>query len=293
MTDSSKTSDIRFLVTPGLRIVLLFLTWIVGCILMLFVSFVLSRLLDGNYVGFLRVTTVFQDVVMWVVPAVVTAMIATRQPARLLAVDTLPSARQVILGILLLIVSTPLMSWVIKMNAEFHLPESMASLEEALRAMEDNASHTVEAMLGADTPAGLIVNILIIGVLAGFSEELFFRGSLQRILATANLSPHAAIWISAFVFSALHLQFFGFIPRVLLGAAFGYLLWWSGSVWLPVIVHTLNNTLYVILYSVTGSGEPDLGSAGVSWVGVVISIAFTAATLFTLSRSGKREIKTL
>lgn len=293
MTDSSKTSDIRFLVTPGLRIVLLFLTWIVGCILMLFVSFVLSRLLDGNYVGFLRVTTVFQDVVMWVVPAVVTAMIATRQPARLLAVDSLPSARQVILGILLLIVSTPLMSWVIKMNAEFHLPESMASLEEALRAMEDNASHTVEAMLGADTPAGLIVNILIIGVLAGFSEELFFRGSLQRILATANLSPHAAIWISAFVFSALHLQFFGFIPRVLLGAAFGYLLWWSGSVWLPVIVHTLNNTLYVILYSVTGSGEPDLGSAGVSWVGVVISIAFTAATLFTLSRSGKREIKTL
>lgn len=282
--DNFNKNGINFLVTPGLRIVLVFLTWIVGSIMMVFLSLVLSRMFGDNQVSFLRVSTVFQDILMWIVPAVATAMIITRQPASLLAIDRLPTGRQTLLGVILLIVSTPFMSWIIKLNSEMHLPESMSALEEALRQMETNAEQVVAALLSADTPGAIIVNLLIIGVMAGFSEELFFRGALQRIMASGKLPVHAAIWITAIIFSAMHFQFFGFIPRMLLGAAFGYLLWWSGSVWLPMLIHTLNNSMFVVLYSITGSGEPDI-EGSTSWVAVLLSVVFTALTILALSKS--------
>lgn len=288
MKEYNPLKDVNFLVTPGLRVVMIFLTWIVGCIVMLFITMILGRLLEDNNLAFLRISTVFQDIFMWIVPAIVTAVIITRQPARMLAVDSLPTLRQTILGILLLIVSAPMMSWIIRLNADFHLPASLSSIEETLRAMEDNAEQLVTTLLNANTPANLIINILIIGVLAGFSEELFFRGGLQRILVSSRMSPHVAIWVTAFIFSAMHLQFFGFVPRLLLGAGFGYLLWWSGSVWLPVILHTLNNASFVVMYYFLGTGEPEFGEGGSSWAAILISIVLTVATLVALARSTSR-----
>lgn len=280
-----------FLIAPGLRIVLLFLSWVLGSILMLFVSLLLNN--GSNQDAMMRISVVVQDVLMWVVPAIVTAMIVTRRPARLLAIDCLPSMRQTLLAIFLLIVSTPLMSWIINFNSSIHLPESLSMLETNLRAMEDASQKAVESLLATTSPLGIVVNILIIGLLAGFSEELFFRGALQRILASSNMSVHAAIWISAIVFSALHFQFFGFIPRMLLGATFGYLLLWSGSVWLPMLIHALNNTAYVVFFTTTGSGEPSLDGAASSWVGIAVSCALTIATLVALAKSSKSDRQNL
>lgn len=284
--EEMKQPGVTFLVAPGLRIVLLFLTWIVGSMAVVFLGFVLQRVITGNAVALMRISTVFQDILMFIVPAIATAVIVTRQPARLLALDRLPSMRQTVLGVLLLVVSTPLMSWVIRLNEGMHLPESMASLEQALRTMEQNAGDAVAMLLNAPTPGAIVMNILIIGILAGFSEELFFRGALQRILMSGKLPPHAAIWLGAVVFSALHLQFFGFIPRMLLGGAFGYLLWWSGSVWLPMLIHALNNTMFVILYHATGSGEPQVTGAD-SWVAVAISAVLTVLTLIAFSKTSR------
>ena len=284
MNDKTNPLGVNFLVTPGLRIMMVFLSWIVGSILMLFVSMLLGRMLDNNYLAYLRISTVFQDILMWIVPALVTAVVITRNPARMLAVDTLPTLRQVVLAVLLLVVSTPFMSWIIRLNADVHLPESLAPLEQWLRTMEQSAQGVVDAMFDSVSPAAVILNVLIIGVLAGFSEELFFRGALQRILVSSKMSVHAAIWITAFIFSAMHFQFFGFVPRMLLGAGFGYLLWWSGSVWLPMLVHTLNNSVYVVLYSFTGSGEPEI-AGGTSWGAILLSVVLTALTVVALART--------
>ena len=281
--------NIKFLVNPGLRIVLLFLTWIVGSVVVALLSFLLIRLFAGNMLGYTRLAVLFQDIFMWIVPALVTAVIITRQPAGLLAIDRWPSLRQLVLGVLLLIVSSPFMSWVIRLNADLHLPESMAGIEAAMRTMEANAEQTIQTMLAAQSIGAVIVNVLIIGIFAGFSEELFFRGAMQRIIGSGSLSAHAAIWITAFIFSAMHLQFFGFVPRMLLGAAFGYLLLWSGSVWLPMFVHALNNSLYVALYSATGSGDPDYTGLWTSWAGIALSAILTAATFYTLHRTARKQ----
>ncbi len=236
----------------------------------------------GKELAMLRISAVVQDIFMFILPPVITALIITRQPVKLLALGKGPTLTMLLMAVAVMIVSSPFMSWIIELNQSIHLPESLATVEAAMRTMEDNAASAVESMLGPSTPGNLIVNVLLIGIMAGFSEELFFRGGLQRLLSTTRMSPWAAVWISAIVFSALHMQFFGFVPRMLLGAFFGYLLVWSGSVWLPIALHAFNNSMFVILKQVTGSGEPSLGGAESSWYTILISAILTAAGLWLL-----------
>lgn len=219
---------------------------------------------------------------MFILPPLITALIITRQPVRLLALGKGPSMNMTVLAVLVMIVSTPVMSWIIELNESIHLPGSMKDLEAQLRLMEDNAAAAVDTLLGPSTPFNLIINVLVIGVMAGFSEELFFRAGLQRLLSTTKMSSGAAVWIAAFIFSALHMQFFGFVPRLLLGVFFGYLLVWSGSVWLPMLIHMLNNSIYVILKQVTGSGEPEFGGAESSWIAITLSAILTIAAIWML-----------
>ena len=278
-------NQLKFLVSPGRRVAMLLLTFVAGAVITGFASGIIMNLGgEGKMVAMMRIATVVQDIFMLILPALVTALIVTRQPVRLLALAPMPTGRMTLLAIVVMLVASPAMSWIIRLNASLHLPESMAEIEAALRAMEDAAEGTVQMMLGAHTPGNLIMNVLIIGVMAGFSEELFFRGALQRLLGTTRMSRNAAVWVAAIVFSAVHFQFFGFVPRMLLGVFFGYLLVWSGSVWLPMLIHTLNNTLFVVLQHFTGSGDPQLGEAGEGTAAVVMSVLLTAAGIWLLYR---------
>ena len=211
-----KKDGIRFLVSAPLRLVLLFLTWLVGLAVTMLAGVLLVKMLGGRPAALMRISAMFQDMLMWIGPALATAVIVTRSPARLLCIDKMPTLRQVLLAVMLLVVSAPLMSWIINLNAGMHLPAGMEQLESALRSMEEASASAVESMLQPATAGNVLMNILIIGVFAGFSEELFVRGTMQRLLSTSHLSTHAAIWITAVIFSAMHLQFFGFVPRLLL-----------------------------------------------------------------------------
>lgn len=276
-------SQIKFLVPPGRRILMLLLTYIVGFVVTGFAASLLFKIgSGGKELAMLRISAVVQDIFMFILPPVITALIITRQPVKLLALGKGPTLTMLLMAVAVMIVSSPFMSWIIELNQSIHLPESLAKVEAIMRTMEDNAAAAVESMLGPSTPGNLIVNVLLIGIMAGFSEELFFRAGLQRLLSTSRMSPWAAVWISAIVFSALHMQFFGFVPRMLLGAFFGYLLVWSGSVWLPIALHAFNNSMYVILMQVTGSGEPSLGGAESSWYAILLSAILTAAGLWLI-----------
>lgn len=272
---------------------------------MLLLTFVIGLVVTGLAGGLLlnmggpdkavamsRIATVIQDIFMLIMPALVTALIVTRQPVKLLALGRMPSAGRVLIAIAVMLLASPAMSWIIELNSSIQLPESMAALEQKMRAMEDSAQATLDFMLGAHTPANLFVNILLIGLLAGFSEELFFRGALQRLINSTGLSATAAIWISAIIFSAIHMQFYGFVPRMLLGVYFGYLLVWSGSVWLPVIVHAFNNSMFLVLKYMTGNGDPSIGAEGSmeSVIAIIASVLATAAGLILLYKTRDRQV---
>lgn len=211
----------------------------------------------GLTVKSLRIATIVQDLLMFVTPAIVCAVVFSAVPARYLGVERVPSALTVLAAIGVMVCSVPLMNCIIAWNESLHLPASLASVEEWMKSAEESARVTIELLMGGGTVGSLVMSVLIVGVLAGFSEELYFRGGVQRLLVTRPMSPHAAIWIAAIVFSAIHLQFYGFFPRLLLGAFFGYMLYWSGSLWLPVVCHIFNNSVICIAtWRATRAGLP-------------------------------------
>src|SRR5690606_21183338 len=121
----------------------------------------------------------------------------------------------------------------------------------------------------------LILGILVIGVLAGIGEEYLFRGILQPKLHIYTGNAHAGIWLAAFIFSAIHFQFYGFLPRLMLGALFGYLYYYSGSLVYPIIAHILNNvfTVVAVYLSKLGIVEFDIeGNMEVEWYYVALGL---------------------
>lgn len=275
----------------GQRLLLLLCTFLVCYVLTVAASYVLGRVLAGNPAGALRISAVLQDFLTFIIPAVVTALLVTRRPAELLCLTRRPTAITILLVVIVLAVSIPVQEAVIYWNYHITLPESMSGFEAAARALEETAFNTMKTLLANDSAAALIVNILIVGVLAGLSEELLFRGCFQRLLTTGGVNPHVAIWIVAIFFSAMHFQLFGFIPRTLLGAYFGYLLLWSGSLWVPVTAHILNNVMFVLTawYQVrtegvdTLSGDPSLWP---TWA-TVTSLAATALALYFIKAANR------
>lgn len=237
--------ELKFTVSVGQRYMMLICTWIMCYLIGALIMGILFY--NGLTPVKVRIGMIVQDLVMFVVPAVVTAVIISRRPADFLMLRKMPSAIDIAIVALLLLISVPAMNVVISWNQSLTLPEQLSGLQEWMIKSEKSASAMLEMVTGTKTVGGLIMCVLLVGILAGFSEELFFRGALQRVLVTTPINRHVAVWLSAIIFSAVHLQFFGFFPRLLLGALFGYLAVWSGSIWLPVIAHILNNSFATII----------------------------------------------
>jgi uncharacterized protein len=141
---------------------------------------------------------------------------------------------------------------IIEWNQGITLPNSMKGIEKWMKESEDSAGELTKFLTNFKTPSQLIVAMVVVAVLAGISEELIFRGVLQNITLRAFGNPHVAIWFAAFVFSFIHLQFYGFFPRMLLWALFGYLYYWTKNIWVPMFAHFVNNgftLLMAYLYS--------------------------------------------
>lgn len=242
----------------------------------------------------LRIATVAQDMLLFIVPAIATSVLVSYDGGRMLCVDRIPVPPVLLMGLVVYVCGIPAMNALVAWNESLTLPASLAPLEEAMRQSEDAAKEAVEILFGGTSWGDLIVCLLIVGVLAGVSEELFFRGAMQRLLSSGRMGPHAAIWVTAIVFSVFHMQFYGFFPRVILGAFFGYLLYWSGSVWLPVMLHVLNNSLVVwtTWYSrrQPGTDIVDIDKIGAdSTVMIVVSAVLVTGALVLLKDITKKQ----
>ncbi len=248
----------------------------------------------------LRIALVVQDVVMFILPAVLVAVIVSRRPGELLGIERKVPVGTILLSLFAIIASVPAMNMIISWNQDLSLPESLASLEAWMRQAEASAQESIGILTGNTSVGGLVMSLLIIGVMAGLSEELFFRGTIQRIMITTPVNPHLAIWSCAILFSAIHMQFLGFVPRLLLGAFFGYLAWWSGSVWLAVAAHIFNNSMAVALAWMNARQVTpiDIDSVGVGTssgdvIIVAISVVLTSAIIATIYKRTHLSEKSL
>ncbi len=149
----------------------------------------------------------------------------------------------------------PLVSLLEQWNGAIHLPESMSGIQQWMDRMEEESQLLIALATYEHTIPTLLLNILVLAVIPACCEEFLFRGALQPALLKWTRNPHLAIWLTAFIFSTIHLQFAGFIPRFLLGAYLGYLIYWSRSLWLPILAHALHNTWSLfITYVMEGRG---------------------------------------
>lgn len=237
----------------------------------LFIAAVVSTIImmRGQTATTLRIATLINDIIMFVMPPVICAVVYSYRPAEYLRVASTPGPTPLILAVGTMICSIPMMNMIIEWNEGLSLPSSLAAMESWMREAEQRAGDTVNTLMGGSSAGSLILSILIVGVLAGFSEELFFRGGIQRLLVSGRVNPHVAIWVTAFLFSAIHLQFFGFFPRLLLGAFFGYLLYWTKNLWVPIVCHIFNNSIVATVTWMTARGSATSG--GLNEIGTAVS----------------------
>lgn len=160
-------------------------------------------------------------------------------------------------------------------NMHLDFPAFMSGFEQWAMAKEKEMMEITLYLTDFDGIGELLAGILVIGVLAGIGEEYLFRGILQPKLQIYTGSAHAGIWLAAIIFSAIHFQFYGFLPRLMLGALFGYLYYCSGSLIYPIIAHILNNALTVVAVYLNKIGvmEFDIeGGAELNWYYVVLGL---------------------
>ena len=266
----------------GIKLWSVLLVFIGTFLVMLFVTGMLQTWVATSGLSALAgilVGSAIQGIMAFMIPSLVAARMESNRPFVRLGLAGKQEFRWYAGVVILLLLSMPAMNQIIYWNSEIHFPDSMSALESALRSWEDRAAAMTDVILEGNSAMMLISGVLVVGVLTGFAEEAFFRGGLQRIFCGHGVNAHVAIWVTAFIFSAVHFQFFGFIPRLLLGAAFGYIFLWTGSLWCAAFAHALNNSLVVISAWLQNSGllSTDIEGIGVSGTGFPL---FFAVSLF-------------
>lgn len=198
-------------------------------------------------IGIMKMVQAASTLGAFIAPALFLGFVFSDTPKEYLGLRVVARPSLLLLAAALTFFAVPVINALVSINEGIRLPSFLSTVEMNMREMEDRAAAITEAFMVMHSSADLLINIFVIALLPAIGEELLFRGVLQRIFGDWSKNVHAGIWLAAFIFSAMHMQFYGFIPRMLLGALFGYLYVWTGSLWVPIMGHFINNAAAVIV----------------------------------------------
>jgi len=219
---------------------------------------------------FVRISTIINQIGAFLIPALFfTFFFYKNNWANFLQITNFPKVSNLFLGAIFMIATLPLVQFTYWFNMKMPLPQWAIDLEEM-------TADLIENLLLVNQPYELWFNIFVVAVIPAICEEFLFRGVIQKKLYGWAKSPHVAIWIAALVFSAIHFQFQGFLPRVLLGAVLGYLFYWTGNLWVAVFGHFVNNAFSVVGQYLHQTGQIDIdldNTEEISWLATLISLA--------------------
>lgn len=246
---------------------------------------------DPMYISKLKYLQIVNQFGLFIVPVLLFALFSGNTIHGYLKLNSRMPFVFILISLCIIIVGLPLINWIGEANASMKLPESFSGVEHWMRTSENQAEVITKSFLGSVSLSGFLVNMLMIAILPAIGEEFFFRGILQRIFHEWFKNIHVTIFVTAFIFSAIHFQFFGFIPRFLLGLYLGYLFYWSGNLWVSILVHFLNNGLIVIIsyLAVLGIVDIDCETFGSSTNALILisSSLFAAVLVYLLYRLRK------
>ena len=212
-----------------------------------------SMLEASDPVTAIRISQTFATIGTFLLPALLFAYCQDRQWFDYNAANRRPNASMTNIVLILSVTLLPVVGVLSAFNMAI-MPQEGA-LAEFMRDLEEAANHILELLTSQRSSWDLVSNLLVLAVLAGVCEEFLFQGALQPLMTKWTKNPHVGILLTAFIFSVLHFQFYGFIPRFALGVYLGYLFFWSRSLWLPVLAHVLHNALYILVdFTLQGRG---------------------------------------
>ena len=263
---------------------------------------VIALVTQGNPlsdINTLKWIQLLQTISLFLLPSLILAYLCSQTPCNWLQLDKKVDWTVLLWAIGIMLVALPAINLTGHLNQQMVLPDWLSGVEEWMKNKEAEAEWLTKQFMSATTVSGLLVNLFLMAVLPALSEEITFRGVLQRLLnpklSTLNsqlstLNSHLAIWLTAIIFSAIHMQFYGFVPRMLMGALFGYMLVWTGSLWVPMLMHFVNNGMAVLLYFMANRAHWDMdkvdaiGTGNTLWLGIV-SLVLTVVGIYMFRRS--------
>jgi hypothetical protein len=242
---------------------------------------------NPNVVAALKMMQVMQALGLFIVPTFVFAKLDSNRLSSYLSLNKKPAIYSLICSILLMLSAQPLINWMAEINSLMPAPEWMHKSEK-------EAGEITKIFLNMNGVGDLLINLFMIALIPALGEELLFRGLFQSLFHKLTKNPHLGIWLSAILFSALHMQFLGFFPRMFMGAAFGYLLLWSGSLWLPIIGHFVNNAGAVLIaYMIQKKGIPQevetVGAGDGGTMYVVVSALLVGVLIYVVRKYEKEH----
>jgi uncharacterized protein len=249
---------------------------------------------DPNIIAMAKYFQVVSQFGIFLVPTIFFAYLDGRNIGTYLKVNHLPDWKTILLAVLSILALVPLINFIGDINQQMSFPSFMQDIEKWMRDSEDSAAKLTATFLKVSTIDGLLINVVMMALIPAIGEEFLFRGILQKLFRQWTKNTHFAVIFSAFIFSAIHMQFYGFVPRFLLGIFLGYSFVWSGSLWLPILIHFINNFAAVIFSYFYGSGMTDnfietvgTGDSALPWI--IVSTIISSVLIYFVFYSAKKK----
>ena len=276
------------------RIFLLMALIIIGLILgtVIGLAYVFITQSDPNDLNALRFMQISSQIFTFVLPPIAYAFLVKEKPVNSLGLKK-SKILWVLIGIAMIFAIMPFNSILAEWNANLTLPDSMSKIESLMKQMQDAATEMIEKFVSVDTIGGLVLNLFMIAGLAALGEELLFRSIIQTSLIKICKNAHIGILIASVIFSFIHFEFYGFVPRLILGMLLGYMFYFSCSIWIPMLMHFLNNGTVVLIYFLNNKGitNIDVDTFGQTSIPVLIVsiVVMIALFLFSIKYSNKER----
>lgn len=181
-------------------------------------------------------------------PSLTYGWLVYREPLRETGFQPSSNGWYYFLAALIVLVAIPMTQVLASWNEGLHLPHSMAAADKWIHDTENSQDGSIKQLLDMPGPAYLIRDLFTMALVVAIGEEALFRGVVQKILVSATRNVHVGVWLGAIFFSAMHFQFLGFFPRVVLGLVLGYLYVYSGSLWPSIVAHFVYNGSQVVYF---------------------------------------------
>ena len=240
----------------------------------------------------MRIIQICGQLGIFIFPAFLYSLFVNENPIRELGFRKEFNVTLLLSGVLLMFVALPMTSLLAEWNENIKLPEAWASFEQWMLEKETQATALTERFMSEKSVGALLFNLIMIGLLPALGEELIFRSVLQPLLSKLFKNAHLGIVVTAFLFSAIHMQFYGFLPRFVFGLFLGCFYYWSQSIWVPIVMHFFNNSAAVVVYWLHSNGyiQTEMENFGAT-SNIFLIIASILATALLLYIGWKKQVK--